>query len=81
MLLPIDYVFYSFLRSPRKVGSIIPSSQFLAQEMLKNVPWEQMKTIVELGAGTGVFTEHMARSKPSTCQMIVFEQDMELREV
>jgi phospholipid N-methyltransferase len=71
--------FYSFLRSPRRVGSITPSSRFLAQAMLKDVDWANTRTIVELGAGTGVFTGLIASCKHPDSLAIVFEQDTALR--
>jgi phospholipid N-methyltransferase len=71
---------HSFLRSPRSVGSIMPSSEFLAREMLKRVPWQEASVIVELGAGTGVFTRHIDALKAPHAQVVVYEQDRWLRE-
>lgn len=72
--------FYTFVRSPRQVGSIMPSSRFLARKMLKEIPWEQLESIVELGAGTGVFTKRIAKARQPDCVAVIFEQDHHFRE-
>lgn len=70
---------YKFLKSPRRVGSVTPSSTFLANAMLKNVDWYQTNTIIELGAGTGVFTKHIHRMKKPTAVGIIYEQDQQMQ--
>lgn len=44
---------YKFSRAPKQIGSITPSSIFLAQKMLDQVDWNRVEHIAELGAGTG----------------------------
>jgi len=45
---------------------------------MDNLAWDSIDFIVELGAGTGVFTKHInARKKPS-CKVIIFEKDVQL---
>ena len=39
--------------------------------MLAALPWDQIDSIVELGAGTGVFTEYIAAHKKDTCQAVI----------
>ncbi|NOU96531.1 methyltransferase [Paenibacillus sp. LMG 31456] len=68
-----------FFRNPRDIGSIVPSSSSLTQKMLEPVMWDEISTIVELGAGTGVFTEAIHASKHSDCKVAVFEKDDEMR--
>ena len=41
----------SFLQSPKHVGSIIPSSRFLASKMVKQASWLEAKAVAELGSG------------------------------
>ncbi|MBA4495763.1 class I SAM-dependent methyltransferase [Paenactinomyces guangxiensis] len=72
--------FYTFIRSPHQVGSIIPSSKFLANAMFKKVRWGEVSTIAELGAGTGVFTRHIYENKREGSIAIIFEQDCKLRQ-
>ncbi len=68
-----------FLRSPREVGSIIPSSKFLVQKIIDCVEKEKPKTCVELGAGTGVFTRELTKVLQNGT-FVVFEKDDQLRE-
>ena len=70
-----------FLLSPGKIGSITPSSKYLTQKMLSAVPWAQIETLVELGAGTGVFTRYIADHKTASCQVLVIERDFHMRKL
>lgn len=65
--------FNQFLKKGNKVGAVAPSSKFLSQKMLSTLPIEQCKLIVELGPGTGVFTEQIMARKPSDCTFLVIE--------
>jgi phospholipid N-methyltransferase len=69
---------YKFIQSPKRIGSITPSSDFLAQAMIYPIDWNNTRSIVELGAGTGIFTRYIQQLKHPKCQGIVFEQDKEM---
>ena len=49
-------IFSKFLKSPRTVGAVAPSSRALAEMMVSNLPEGAPITVVELGPGTGAFT-------------------------
>lgn len=51
--------FRAFLRSPTKVGSIVPSSRYLAKAVIKQHNFAAAKIIVELGPGTGAITKYV----------------------
>ncbi len=68
-----------FIDEPRKIGSLTPSSNFLARKMLNALPWENFSHVVELGAGTGSFTKQIVKYKPSDCKFLVVEQDSAMR--
>src|SRR5437868_3943242 len=51
-----------FLRNPRQVGSVVPSSPQLAAAVLSCAQLDRAKTVVELGPGTGAFTPHIKTS-------------------
>ncbi|WP_335342440.1 class I SAM-dependent methyltransferase [Polycladomyces zharkentensis] len=68
-----------FLRSPRSIGSIVPSSPFLAHEMMKPIDWKHSYVIVELGAGTGALTRYIQRWKKADSHALIFEKDTQLR--
>jgi phosphatidylethanolamine/phosphatidyl-N-methylethanolamine N-methyltransferase len=55
------------------VGSMTPSSRFLAAKMLNHIPIDKAKVIVELGPGTGVFTEKILEMLGEHTQLIVIE--------
>ena len=70
---------YKFIQKPKEIGSVAPSSSFLTKKMLANLPWNNIETLVELGAGTGVFTEFITENKKESCQIFVVEQDSDMR--
>jgi phosphatidylethanolamine/phosphatidyl-N-methylethanolamine N-methyltransferase len=49
--------FQEFLRSPMQTAAVTPSSRFLAAGMVAPIPEKGDPVVVELGAGTGAFTE------------------------
>jgi phospholipid N-methyltransferase len=69
----------SFLRSPKQVGSIIPSSKSLTNKLVQNVSNEESGVILEFGAGTGVITRKLQQHY-SNKRLILFEKDNILRE-
>ena len=75
----VDLLFLNqFLKSPRSVGSIMPSSRHLAERMVGSVPWQEARAIAELGPGTGVFTRLILERKPADCDVLLFEADREM---
>jgi len=69
-----------FIKSPSQVGSITPSSRFLAKKILESIDWKTVRTMAELGAGTGVFTKHIEALKHPDCRVAIFEKDEEMRD-
>ena len=45
--------FQAFLRKPKEVGSIIPSSRFLMRRVVRQARVDRARLVVELGPGTG----------------------------
>ncbi|HYX53146.1 MAG TPA: rRNA adenine N-6-methyltransferase family protein [Candidatus Limnocylindrales bacterium] len=65
----------NFLQHPKMLGSLIPSSRFLVERLLKKVDWERARTIVEYGPGVGTITGNILdRMKPHT-RLVVFEMN------
>ncbi len=57
----------NFLRNPLQNASLVPSSRAAARAMLSGIDFSHIDTVIELGPGTGVFTEEIVRrSKPDT---------------
>jgi phospholipid N-methyltransferase len=46
-----------WMKNPRELGSITPSSRYLTRELLDRIDFNEARYIAELGPGTGVFTE------------------------
>jgi phospholipid N-methyltransferase len=51
----------NFLKHPRMLGSVIPSSRYLVNRLLRQVDWHRAGTIVEYGPGVGTITTHLLR--------------------
>jgi phospholipid N-methyltransferase len=72
---PVAYFFINFLFHPKETGAIFPSSAGLAKKMMMGVKnhiknlsslskeSDQLYKILELGAGSGVFTEEIIRNE------------------
>jgi phosphatidylethanolamine/phosphatidyl-N-methylethanolamine N-methyltransferase len=50
-----------FLRNPKEIGSIIPSSPLLGKTMAGFVPHKDDRFVVELGPGTGPITKALTK--------------------
>lgn len=51
-----------FVRSPRTVGAVTPSSRVLAAEMVRGLDLSGPATVVELGPGTGAITRAISEN-------------------
>jgi len=71
--------FRKFARRPKQIGSAIPSSRFLAESMSAPVPWQSVRAIAELGAGTGAVTREITRRAIPGTQIYLFEKDSKMR--
>lgn len=68
-----------FLRNPKRVGSLLPSSKFLARKIVQCARWNEVKTIAELGPGTGAITRLMKAELPKSASVFLFERDPKMR--
>jgi phospholipid N-methyltransferase len=69
-----------FIRDPASVGAIAPSSQQLAAAMVGRIDFTRVRTIVELGPGTGVFSAAVLagiRQAGSRTRFLAVERDRE----
>ncbi|MBM3418238.1 MAG: hypothetical protein FJY17_04870 [Bacteroidetes bacterium] len=64
-----------FLKERKTVGAMAPSSNFLAKKMLSRVDFNKVRLIVELGPGTGVFTEEIIAKMNEETRLLVIELD------
>lgn len=69
-------------KHPQEIGAIAESSRFLAEEITRYIPKsEKQKEILEVGAGTGVFTRAIAEKLAAGDHLDVIELLPELCEV
>jgi phospholipid N-methyltransferase len=68
----------AFAASPRTVGAVLPTSRRAVRDMLDMADVPGAALVVELGAGTGVYTEQvLARLRPDA-RLIALEIDPDL---
>jgi phospholipid N-methyltransferase len=63
----------NFFKHPRMLGSLIPSSRFLVDQILKQIDFTQARTIVEYGPGVGTMTGEILRRMNRQARLIAFE--------
>ena len=62
-----------FFKDKKMVGAVSPSTRFLAEKMLENIDFNTSKLIIELGPGTGVFTDEIIKRMASDAVLLTFE--------
>lgn len=71
-MIPMQFL-SQYVKHPRSVGALMPSSQQLSQQMVASINFEAARCIVEYGPGTGVFTEQLLSKKKPETKLLVFE--------
>jgi phospholipid N-methyltransferase len=62
----------NFVKHPRMLGSVIPSSRFLIERVLGPVEWNRARVVVEFGPGVGTITrEILARLHPEGALVVL----------
>lgn len=72
---------FEFFGKNSKVGSVTPSSRFLAYKMLKNIEFKKDITIAEYGPGTGVFTDKIIEKMSINSKIFIFELNKEFYQI
>lgn len=62
-----------FLRRPLMTGAVAASSRQLAYAMTEDIGLEQARTVVELGPGTGVFTDEILARLAPDARLVAIE--------
>jgi len=65
--------FLEFIRHPRQIGSVIPSSRFLERRVLDAAGLASAQTVVELGPGTGGTTRSILAEMPDDSRLLSIE--------
>lgn len=69
------HFFGSWLRNPRHVGAILPSSRALGRLMAAQIDPERPGAVVELGGGTGAITREILAAGIHPGRLLVLERD------
>lgn len=64
-----------YIRHPKTIGAVAPSSKHLAECMVKNIDFAHCSAIAEYGAGTGIFTAEVIRNRKKGTKFLVIEQN------
>lgn len=62
-----------FIRNPRAIGSITPSSLMLCETMARAADWSRVVRSAELGAGDGVLTKILLQHLAQDASLDIFE--------
>jgi phosphatidylethanolamine/phosphatidyl-N-methylethanolamine N-methyltransferase len=73
-----ELFFRQWLRSPKSMGAVIPSSRVLARAVTEAVQWRPGQHIIELGAGTGAISQGLINAglPPEALMMIELDQPL-----
>src|SRR5437762_6534736 len=63
----------NFLRFPTMLGSLVPSSPFLVNDLLSQIAWQRARVIVEFGPGVGTFTHEILRRMRPDAVLVAIE--------
>jgi phospholipid N-methyltransferase len=63
----------NFVLHPHMLGSVIPSSRFLVNQVLEPIDWGRAQVIVEYGPGVGTFTAEILRRMRADAHLVVIE--------
>jgi phospholipid N-methyltransferase len=63
----------NFIRHPYMLGSIIPSSRFLVDQVLEPIDWQRARVIVEYGPGVGTITGEILRRMHPDANLVAIE--------
>lgn len=64
-----------FLKNPRTIGAVAPSSSCLARKMMEPIDFSRASCIVEYGPGLGAFTRELVKRKKKDTALILIEQN------
>jgi phospholipid N-methyltransferase len=63
----------NFLKHPKMLGSLIPSSRFLVNHVLGEVEWDRARVVIEYGPGVGTFTTEILRRMRPDAVLVAME--------
>lgn len=76
----IDF-FRGFLKDPKQVGSVIPSSRFMERAIIEYSRLASARVVVELGPGTGGTTRALLEAMPANARLLAIDVDRRFTEI
>ncbi|MBS3743465.1 MAG: methyltransferase type 12 [Wenzhouxiangellaceae bacterium] len=73
--------FRGFLKDPRQVGSIIPSSRFMERRIIEFSALDDARVVVELGPGTGGTTRALLAAMRPDARLVAIDVDPAFTEI
>jgi phospholipid N-methyltransferase len=67
----------NFLKYPHMLGSLVPSSRFLVNDLLSQVDWERARVLVEYGPGVGTITQQILKRMRPDAVLVAIELNPE----
>ncbi|WP_373942032.1 hypothetical protein OEG92_01170 [Polaribacter sejongensis] len=61
------------IKNLKTLGTVTPSSRFLAERMLKKIDFSKVEVLVEFGPGNGAITKLILEKLPINATLICFE--------
>jgi len=62
----------NFFKYPSMLGSVVPSSRFLVNQLMGQIDWERARVLVEFGPGVGTITrEVLKRMRPDAVLLVI----------
>lgn len=72
---------YEYIREPRAIGAIFPSSKYVANKMIDQIDFANAKYIVEYGPGTGVFTDKLLKNRDEQTVLLLIENNQKFYQI
>jgi phospholipid N-methyltransferase len=67
----------NFFKHPRLLGSVVPSSPFLVNQLLAPVDWRRAEVVVEYGPGIGNITRQILKRMRPDARLVAIELNSE----
>ena len=67
----------NFFRHPSMLGSLVPSSRFLVNDLLTQLDWERARVVVEYGPGVGTITQELLKRMRPDAVLVAIELNQE----
>jgi phosphatidylethanolamine/phosphatidyl-N-methylethanolamine N-methyltransferase len=72
---------WQFLRHPKSIGSVTPSSTSLARKIVHIADLANARNIVEFGPGTGIFTDYILPELQPGSRFVAIERNEKMAQI